>query len=64
MFLDTPAIENGWQGKPATRISKSGMEAASICWMSPAGFSPKFASYVICANVSHSDEKTHLQSAF
>jgi hypothetical protein len=28
-FFETPAIENGWQGKPAQRISCAGMSATA-----------------------------------
>ena len=60
-FLDTPAIENGWQGKPAHRTSKfAGMYFFVIsCVMSPKGISPKLARYVCCANLFHSEENTH-----
>lgn len=37
-FLDTPASEKGWQGKPASRTSNSGISEGSAPkgWMSPA----------------------------
>jgi hypothetical protein len=55
-----PAIENGWQGKPASKISWSGMPFASIFVMSPATpLEGKFAVYVFWAEESISLVKTH-----
>ena len=45
-FFETPAIEKGWQGKPATRMSWSGMSAILTLRMSPSGTSPYHAQYV------------------
>ena len=42
-FFDTPAMENGWQGNPAARMSWSGISAGLISRMSPCGLSPNQA---------------------
>jgi hypothetical protein len=63
-FELTPAIENGWHGKPPTSMSWFGISLALILVMSPSGTSPKFASYVCWENLFHSDEKTHLPPDF
>lgn len=36
-----PALEKGWQGKPANKISKLGTAFVSICVTSPCGVSLK-----------------------
>ena len=36
-------IENGWQGKPAVKISWLGISSGGILVMSPSGISPKFS---------------------
>jgi len=43
-FFETPAMPNGWQGKPPQRMSCAGMSAMATVWMSPCGRSPKLAS--------------------
>jgi len=58
-FALTPAMENGWHGNPPTSMSWSGISFSSIFVMSPCGTSPKFASYVCCENLFHSDENRH-----
>ena len=58
-----PIILNAWQGKPPVKISWFGTFSASIWVMSPNGFSPKFASYIIWHRSSRSEEKTHFPPA-
>ena len=41
---DAPAMLHGWHGKPPQRMSCAGMSATATLWLSPCGFSPKFAS--------------------
>ncbi len=53
-----PAMLNGWHGNPANRMSWSGISSGAMPLMSPKGVSPKFASYILRAAVSHSDENT------
>ena len=61
-FLDTPAIENGWQGNPASRMSCFGIFCVSTLRISPANSwsISKFDSYVFLAKLSISLVKTHL----
>ena len=54
-----PPIENGWQGNPAHKISKSGISLDEILVISPLGFSKKFEKYVSQAHLSISELKTH-----
>ena len=65
-FLN-PACENGWQGNPQHRISKSGISFAFIFVISQAKFHSsnklldiflKLCSYVFLASLSHSDANT------
>jgi len=43
-FFDTPEMEKGWHGKPATRMSCFGISELGISRILPFGFSPKLAS--------------------
>ena len=47
-----PMIENAWHGNPARRISKLGISFVFILVISPEGYSPKFAKYVLHASLS------------
>ena len=59
-----PEILNGWQGKPAQRISWLGIDWKSILVISPWGVSPKLALYVSAQSLSISEENKHLPSSF
>jgi len=55
----SPALEKGWQGKPAHRMSCSGISDKGTFLMSPSGVSPKFFSYNSLSCLSCSLAKTH-----
>jgi len=58
-FFETPEMEKGWQGNPATRISCFGMLPASLLVISSVGSCLKLVGYVRAAYLFHSDENTH-----
>ena len=56
----SPALENGWHGNPAQRISCRGIEDGSMSRMSPCTFMPKFNEYRSRSDSSSSQANTHL----
>ena len=55
-----PAIEKGWQGKPASKTSWSGISFSDTFEISPwINSSPKLVWYVFTANLFHSLVNTH-----